>query len=113
MPITVNSLLFLTSWLTAYLDLDGFTTRIQTAISEQIMPAAIAYYESTLQIYRLSSAIPLTSSYTSYCISEDPLDSMPSSVNADLVLLVTAVADTSSNYIAAATACWLGGSTGR
>jgi len=86
--------------------LDSVSSRISTAISEQIIPAVISYYQAALQVKRLTSNIAMTSSQTRYCAGRALTTELQNGISADLVLLVTATYDSSQNYIAAASSCY-------
>jgi len=94
--------------ISAFYHLDNvLNDRIKTAISNQIMPAAIAYYQSALKVVRLTQEISMRNSETQFCAGVNVQSALYDGVDADLVLLVTAVRDTSADYVASASTCFI------
>ena len=77
------------------------------------MPAVISYYQATLKLKRLTSPIKIDNSDAQWCADVDTTTTLNNGLNADLVLLVTATRDTTSNYIAAASACLIDSTNNR
>jgi len=86
---------------------------IKKAISQQIMPAVVTYYQSALKVKRLTETLSMSSTETQYCAGVDVQTELANGVDADLVLLVTVTRDPTSSYIASASACYVDTDTNR
>jgi len=90
----------------AFYYLEEASPQVQKTISEQLVPAAIAYYQAALKVNRLTGPITLTRAETQQCIGVDPQGSLEQGVHADLVLLVVARYNP-KKVIASSGACFL------
>ncbi len=82
-------------------------------ISEQLIPAAISYYQATLKLNRRKSPIFIDQERSQGCAQVEPQKSMEKGIEADLVLLVKGYKDYFSNVLASAKNCYREYSTDR
>jgi len=87
--------------------------QVQKTISEQLLPAAISYYQVALKVNRRKNPIFIDQYHLDDCAEVEPQKSMEKGIEADLVLLVRGYRDPYSKTIASAKSCFRESSTNR
>lgn len=94
--------------LTFLLGIDNAPADVKKKISEQIVPAAIAYYQAALKAIPSPEPLSFPDSILKNCLNDDKLsipDALRDGVEADLALLITGSSNPSQPFIAVANAC--------
>jgi len=98
----------------AFYFLDGATDAVKQRISEQLIPAAIAFYQATLKVIPNSDAIIYSDATIKQCVQESSPKALRDGVHADLVLFVRGeYSEEEDAPVASASACDLHPKTNR
>lgn len=105
---------FLSIYSQSFLELDNADNFIATKIQQQLIPAAISYFQTTLKVDPLSSNIVVSQATAKQCgMSSPPAALSGAGISADLVLFVTGKSDPDSTATASSRPCVLMDKTNR
>jgi len=97
----------------AFYFLDGASDVAKKRISEQLVPAAIAYYQTALKVIPNADPIIYSDSTIKKCIQQSSPKALKDGVEADLVLFITGLSNPDLPVLALANACDLHPTTNR
>jgi len=96
--------------LTPFLVIDNAPAAIKKSISEQIVPATIAYYQAALKAIPSPEPLSFSSAILKACVNNAKVsipEALEDGVEVDLALLITGSSQPLAEFIAVANACYL------
>jgi len=87
------------------LDIDDAPAEVQKTIQQQLVPAAISYYQAALKVNPISLPLKLSDADAKDCAEISSTEALRKGVEADLILLVAGENKPNETYMAYAMAC--------